>query len=104
MDGVSSMGALDKITYALGNGNITPEAPMVLEGEDLESMLKVVDFDLATRLRDCTNGTPSGAGDNGILLTFHRNSVPLSDTDNLVAEGIPDEAGVFLKVQILKIY
>jgi len=93
MSELSPVDPLRKIADAIDNGKLNSESPMIFEGEDIQSMLGVVNYDLSTRLRDCTNGTPSGTGDNGILLTFHRESVPLNEEDNLLADGIPDEAG-----------
>lgn len=77
----------------IGNGKVTQESPLIFEEEDLDKLLDDLTDDFARRLRDVS----SENAPNGLLTTFHRNSVPLSEEDAVTALDIKDEAGVFFE-------
>lgn len=87
---------LASIRQGIEKGEVTRGSPLVFEGQERDELLDDLTYDFACRLRDATD--IKGA-EEGFLVTFHRNSVPLSegDGDDVVAEGIKDEAGVFFK-------
>lgn len=87
---------LASIKQGIEKGEVAGRAPLVFEGQEFDEALEGFTSDFACRLRDVTG--VKGA-ENGFLMTFHRDSVPLSeeDGDDVVAEDIKDEAGVFYK-------
>ncbi|MFA4891500.1 MAG: aminotransferase class IV, partial [Candidatus Gracilibacteria bacterium] len=81
------------IKQRIRKGNVTQEAPLVFEGRERDGVLDDLTYDFACRLRDASF---EGA-EEGLLVTFHRDSVPLSDEDAVTAPDIRDEAGVFFE-------
>jgi len=90
-------GILSSVSNEINEGEVTFEKPYIFDGDWLQDLLYEFNYDFAARLRDCTRTSDknsSSVGDNGFLLTFHRDGIPLSENDNVVAVDLPDEAGV----------
>ncbi len=81
--------ALLKINEAITKGTLTPENPLILDGNEIDGLK----YDVAARLRDlgkCEDGQIEYP--NGLILTFHRSVLPKSECLDTI--WVRDEAGV----------
>lgn len=84
---------LASVRQKIENREVGSGAPLVFEGHECDGLLDDLAYDFACRLRDASF---EGA-EEGLLVTFHRDSVPLSEEDAVMAPDVKDEAGVFFE-------